>query len=70
MISAYVQQQNRSGKEKDQFYDDLDEELWKARSDNFVVWLRDLNGHLGANLDGFEGVHAGLDTVRQIRMGA
>jgi hypothetical protein len=45
--------------EKDQFYDDVLEEIGQAASDEFVMLLGDLNGHVRANAEGYEGVHGG-----------
>ena len=46
-----------SAEEKDRFYEDLDREVQGRRSKTIV--LGDLNGHVGKNQDGFEGVHCG-----------
>jgi hypothetical protein len=46
--------------EKDQFYDDVSEEIGQTASDEFVMLLGDLNGHVGANAEGYEGVHGGF----------
>ncbi|ESO11856.1 hypothetical protein HELRODRAFT_166931 [Helobdella robusta] len=45
--------------EKDRFYDDVSDEIGQAGLDEFVVLLGDLNGHVGADADGYEGVHGG-----------
>ena len=60
VISAYAPQHNRSEREKDIFYEELDEELGQAGLDDFVVVLGDLNGHVGEDADGYEGVHGGF----------
>ena len=59
VISGYAPQQNRTEEEKVKFYDDLSHEIGQAGSDEFVVLLGDLNGHVGASADGYEGVHGG-----------
>jgi hypothetical protein len=60
VISGYAPQQGRMEEEKDQFYDDVSEEIGQAASDEFVMLLGDLNGHVGANAEGYEGVHGGF----------
>ncbi|ESO05325.1 hypothetical protein HELRODRAFT_171696 [Helobdella robusta] len=47
------------GKEKDRFYDDVSDEIGQAGLNEFVVLLGDFNGHVGADADGYEGVHGG-----------
>ena len=59
VISGYAPQQNSKVEEKVQFYDDVSEEIGQAGSDEFVVMLGDMNGHVGAGADGYEGVHGG-----------
>ncbi|ESO02831.1 hypothetical protein HELRODRAFT_174255 [Helobdella robusta] len=49
----------RKEEEKDRFYDDFSDEIGQAGLDEFVVLLGDLNGHVGADADGYEGVHGG-----------
>jgi exonuclease III len=60
VISGYAPQQGRMEEEKDQFYDDVSEEIGQAASDEFVMLLGDVNGHVGANAEGYEGVHGGF----------
>lgn len=57
IVSVYAPQSGRSAEEKDRFYEDLDREVQGRRSKTIV--LGDLNGHVGKNQDGFEGVHGG-----------
>ncbi|ESO05771.1 hypothetical protein HELRODRAFT_191380 [Helobdella robusta] len=58
VISGYAPQQSRKEEEKDRFYDDVSDEIGQAGLDEFVV-LGNLNGHVGADADGYEGVHGG-----------
>jgi hypothetical protein len=60
VISAYAPQKGQGDEEKDKFYEELDEELGQAGIDDFVVLLGDLNGHVGAEADGYEGIHGGF----------
>jgi hypothetical protein len=60
VISGYAPPHGRMEEEKDQFYDDVSEEIGLAASDEFVMLLGDLNGHVGANAEGYEGVHGGF----------
>ncbi|ESN92893.1 hypothetical protein HELRODRAFT_165025 [Helobdella robusta] len=57
VISGYAPQQSRKEEEKDRFYDDVSDEIGQAGLNEFVVLLGDLNGHVGADADGYEGVH-------------
>ncbi|ESO01830.1 hypothetical protein HELRODRAFT_161001 [Helobdella robusta] len=59
VISGYAPQQSRKEVEKDRFYDDVSDEIGQAGLNEFVVLLGDLNGHVGADADGYEGVHGG-----------
>ena len=60
VISGYAPQQVRGECEKDKFYDELSDEIGKAGDSEFVVVLGDLNGHVGEQVDGCEGVHGGF----------
>jgi hypothetical protein len=60
VISGYAPQQGRMEEEEDQFYDDVSQEIGQAATDEFVMLLGDLNGHVGANAEGYEGVHGGF----------
>ncbi|ESO11454.1 hypothetical protein HELRODRAFT_183148 [Helobdella robusta] len=59
VISGYAPQQSRKEEEKDRFYDDVSDEIGQAGLNEFVVLLGDLNGHVGADADGYDGVHGG-----------
>ncbi|ESN90212.1 hypothetical protein HELRODRAFT_182709 [Helobdella robusta] len=59
VISGYAPQQSRKEEEKDRFYDDVSDEIGQAGLNEFVVLLGDLNGHVGADADEYEGVHGG-----------
>ncbi|ESN90771.1 hypothetical protein HELRODRAFT_182599 [Helobdella robusta] len=59
VISGYAPQQSRKEEEKDRFYDDVSDKIGQAGLNEFVVLLGDLNGHVGADADGYEGVHGG-----------
>ena len=57
VICSYAPQVGKSESEKDQFYNDMANE-WDLRSpDEVVLGLENLNGHVGRQIDGFEGVH-------------
>ena len=49
----------KPNKENVQFYDDVSEEIERAGSDEFVMLLGDMNGHVGVSAQGYEGVHGG-----------
>ncbi|ESN97919.1 hypothetical protein HELRODRAFT_177581 [Helobdella robusta] len=69
VISGYAPQQSRKEEEKDRFYDDVSDEIGQAGLNEFVVLLGDLNGHVGADADGYEGVHGGWVMVYGMRKG-
>ena len=58
-ICAYAPQTGRNQDEKVNFYNDLSSELDLRFEDEMASGLGDFNGHVGKNIDGFEGVHGG-----------
>ena len=60
VISGYAPQQGREDEEKDQFYEEVTEEIEQAGPNEFVLLLGDLNGHVGEKAEGYEGVHGGF----------
>ena len=56
-VSVYAPQVGRPQEEKDQFYDELYRFIGQLKG-KYVV-LGDMNGHVGTDVDGFEGVHGG-----------
>ena len=56
-VSVYSSQVGRPQEEKDEFYDELYRFIGKLKG-KYVV-LGDMNGHVGRDVDGFEGVHGG-----------
>ena len=56
-VSVYAPQVGRPQEEKDEFYDELYRFIGKLKG-KYVV-LGDMNGHVGRDVDGFEGVHGG-----------
>ena len=45
--------------EKDDFYSVLLSSIFTISSDDALIVCGDLNGHIGKNSDGFEGIHGG-----------
>ena len=56
-VSVYAPQVGRPQEEKDEFYDELYRFIGQLKG-KYVV-LGDMNGHVGRDMDGFEGVHGG-----------
>ena len=57
VICGYAPQCGRPITEKVKFYDEMCTE-WDLRgNDELVLGMGDFNGHVGKNIDGFEGVH-------------
>ena len=59
VISAYGPQAGRPLDEKHRFYDELAVEYEPQNPSEVVFGLGDFNGHVGEEINGFEGVHAG-----------
>ena len=55
LIYGYAPQSGRSFEEKQSFYDKLKCELDMHSTDDLVMCLHDLNGHVGRHIDGFDG---------------
>ena len=53
----YAPQVGRPQEEKDEFYDELYRFIGQLKG-KYVV-LRDMNGHVGRDVDGYDGVHGG-----------
>ena len=47
--------------EKQSFYDELKCEWDMHSAGDLVMSLGDINGHVGRHIDGYDGVHGGLD---------
>ncbi|GKD73213.1 craniofacial development protein 2-like protein [Tanacetum coccineum] len=60
VISAYAPQVGLSDAEKKRFWDALDELVREYPTDERLIIGGDLNGHIGAATDGYEGVHGGF----------
>ncbi|GJX51073.1 retrovirus-related pol polyprotein LINE-1 [Tanacetum coccineum] len=60
VISAYVPQVGLSEVEKKTFWDSLDKVVREVSMDQRVILGGDLNGHIGATTEGYEGVHEGF----------
>ena len=59
IICVYGLQSRRMGAEKERFYDDLRSE-WDLHSmGELVLAMGDFNGHVGKQIEGYEGVHRG-----------
>ena len=59
VISAYGPQEGRPLEEKHGFYDELAGEYELQNPSRVVFGLGDFNGHVGEEIEGFEGVHSG-----------
>ena len=59
LICGYAPKSGRSFEEKQSFYDELKYEWHMHYPDDLVVCLGDINGHIGRNIDGFDGIHGG-----------
>ena len=59
LICAYGPQGVRALVEKNHFYEEMKDE-WSVKSnDEIVLNLKNFNGHIGKEIEGFEGVHGG-----------
>ena len=59
VVSVYAPQVGRTAEEKEEFYILLGKVLKEVGTDEKLIVCGDLNGHVGAEADGFEGVHGG-----------
>ena len=59
VIPAYGPQAKRPLEEKHRFYDELAGEYELQNPSEVVFGLGDFNGHVGEEIEGFEGVHGG-----------
>jgi Reverse transcriptase (RNA-dependent DNA polymerase) len=60
VVSVYAPQSGRTEKEKESFYDALDDVVEGVGKAERVVIGGDFNGHVGEEVEGFEGVHGGM----------
>ena len=60
VISAYGLQAGKPLEEKHRFYDELAGEYELQNPSEMVFELGDFNGHVGEEIEGFEGVHEGI----------
>ena len=58
-ICAYAPQTGRSAEEKDSFWDQMISVTGSIPASELIVVGGDRNGHVGTNVDGFDGVHGG-----------
>ena len=59
IVSVYAPQTGRTREEKEEFYIVLGNVLKNIGENDRLIVCGDLNGHVGAATDGFEGVHGG-----------
>ena len=55
-MAVYAPQQGRPEEEKEQFYQKLQHEIDNIRTDEEVIVMGDLNGHIGTQREGYEQV--------------
>ena len=65
VLSAYVPQVGLSRELKESFCDDVLSIISYLSEIGVVVLAGDLNGHVGASADGYEGVHGGFGYGRR-----
>ena len=58
-FSVYAPQRGLSQAEKDHFYDQLLSALMTVQATDVIIFLGDLNGHVGASADGYGDAHGG-----------
>ena len=58
-ICAYASQTGRSAEEKDSFWDQMISVTGSIPASELIVVGGDRNGHVGTNVDGYDGVHGG-----------
>jgi hypothetical protein len=60
LISVYAPQVGRSMDEKVEFYNSLRKVLVTIKDSEYLVVCGDFNGHVGKDVEGFDGVHGGF----------
>ena len=69
VVSCYAPQVGREEEEKDKFYFDLAQELELKGPKELLVVAGDFNGHVGKDVDGYEGIHGGFSIAARIGEG-
>ena len=69
VISCYAPQAGLPEGEKEKFYDDLSSELSLVGKKEFLIVGGDFNGHIGADIDGYDGIHGGFSVGSRNREG-
>ena len=59
ILSTYAPQQGLGIEEKEKFYESVIQLVAKINENNMVIIGGDLNGHVGREANGYEGVHGG-----------
>ena len=59
IISCYAPQVGCTQEEKDEFWEHMDAEMQAVPRSERLVVAGDLNGHVGRDIDGYDGVHGG-----------
>ena len=60
IVCAYAPQGGRSMSEKEKFYEEMARGCEVENANEVLICLGDLNGHIGKEVDGFEGLHGGF----------
>ena len=60
IVCAYSPQCGRSMSEKEKFYEEMARGCEVENANEVLICLGDFNGHIGKEVDGFEGVHGGF----------
>ena len=60
IVCAYAPQCGRSMSEKEKFYKEMARRCEVENANEVLICLGDFNGHIGKEVDGFEGVHGGF----------
>ncbi|XP_071706713.1 uncharacterized protein [Rutidosis leptorrhynchoides] len=70
VISAYAPHTGLSDAEKMSFWELLDEVVMGFPADHRLIIGGDLNGHIGAEAEGYEGAHGGFGLALEMKKGA
>ena len=62
-------QQGLAKNERDKFYEDLISLVFKVSESKFFMIGGDLNGHLGEDASGYDGIHGGVGMVSEAKRG-
>ena len=69
VVCAYAPQSGKWMEEKGNSYEDLSREWSTHHMSEMIIGMGDHNGHVGSNIDGFQGAHGGISIGKRNQEG-